>query len=69
MVNVSESNKVIIQEICTEPTCSYVYALIELGTMNLVLSGSNPDYGTLLPSDSAILPNGPELSGGPMTDA
>lgn len=45
-----------------------VYAPIETSIMNLVMSGSNPDYGTLQPSGFAILPDGPGLSGGPITD-
>lgn len=45
-----------------------VYAPIEIDTLNLVLSGCNPDYGTIQPSGFAILPDGLELSGGSVTD-
>lgn len=67
--NANESSKIIVQENCTDYTGSYVvYAPIKFDTMNLILSGSNPDYGTLLSSGFAILPNGPGLSGEPMTN-
>lgn len=45
-----------------------VYAPIEIDTLNLVLSGCNPDYGTIQPSGFAILPDGLGLSGGSVTD-
>lgn len=45
-----------------------VYSPVELSTMNLVLSGSDLDYGNLLPSGFAIIPDGSRLSGGPTTD-
>ena len=50
----------ILQESCADPTGSYViYAPVDMGAMNLVLSGGDPDYVALLPSGFAILPDGP----------
>ncbi|KAL8140344.1 hypothetical protein V2J09_006365 [Rumex salicifolius] len=61
--NSSQSNMLILQESCTDPSGSYVvYAPVDIPAMNLVLSGGDPDYVALLPSGFAILPDGP--SGG-----
>ncbi|WOG89948.1 hypothetical protein DCAR_0209189 [Daucus carota subsp. sativus] len=58
--NSSQSNMLILQESCADPTGSYViYAPVDMGAMNLVLSGGDPDYVALLPSGFAILPDGP----------
>lgn len=63
----------ILQESCTDSTGSYViYAPVDIVSMNVVLSGGDPDYVALLPSGFAILPDGPSLgngaagSGGPL---
>ncbi|XP_057452204.1 homeobox-leucine zipper protein PROTODERMAL FACTOR 2-like [Lotus japonicus] len=65
----SQSNKTIVQETYTDSIGSYVvYSPVELSTMNLVLSGSDLDYGNLLPSGFAIIPDGSRLSGGPIND-
>ncbi|PON34152.1 Octamer-binding transcription factor [Parasponia andersonii] len=58
--NSSQSNMLILQESCTDPTGSYViYAPVDIVAMNVVLSGGDPDYVALLPSGFAILPDGP----------
>ncbi|GER48160.1 homeobox-leucine zipper protein HDG2 [Striga asiatica] len=64
--NSSQSNMLILQESCVDPTGSYViYAPVDIIAMNAVLSGGDPDYVALLPSGFAILPDGP--GGGPST--
>ncbi|CAA0837178.1 Homeobox-leucine zipper protein PROTODERMAL FACTOR 2 [Striga hermonthica] len=64
--NSSQSNMLILQESCVDPTGSYViYAPVDIIAMNAVLSGGDPDYVALLPSGFAILPDGP--GGGPGT--
>ncbi|OWM77662.1 homeobox-leucine zipper protein MERISTEM L1-like [Punica granatum] len=63
--NSSQSNMLILQESCTDSTGSYViYAPVDIVSMNVVLSGGDPDYVALLPSGFAILPDGPSLSNG-----
>ncbi|KAL6332176.1 hypothetical protein AAG906_001890 [Vitis piasezkii] len=63
--NSSQSNMLILQESCTDPTGSYViYAPVDIVAMNVVLSGGDPDYVALLPSGFAILPDGAVLHGG-----
>ncbi|RZR96232.1 hypothetical protein BHM03_00025196 [Ensete ventricosum] len=58
--NSSQSNMLILQESCTDPTGSYViYAPVDVIAMNVVLNGGDPDYVALLPSGFAILPDGP----------
>ncbi|KAK1375162.1 Homeobox-leucine zipper protein MERISTEM L1 [Heracleum sosnowskyi] len=58
--NSSQSNMLILQESCVDPTGSYViYAPVDIVAMNVVLSGGDPDYVALLPSGFAILPDGP----------
>lgn len=58
--NSSQSNMLILQESCTDPTGSYViYAPVDVFAMNVVLGGGNPDYVALLPSGFAVLPDGP----------
>lgn len=55
----------ILQESCTDSTGSYViYAPVDIVSMNVVLSGGDPDYVALLPSGFAILPDGPSLNNG-----
>lgn len=50
----------ILQESSTDSTGSYViYAPVDIASMNVVLSGGDPDYVALLPSGFAILPDGP----------
>ncbi|KAG2260318.1 hypothetical protein Bca52824_079612 [Brassica carinata] len=57
--NSSQSNMLILQESCTDPTASFViYAPVDIVAMNIVLNGGDPDYVALLPSGFAILPNG-----------
>ncbi|KAG1365343.1 putative Homeobox-leucine zipper protein ROC2 [Cocos nucifera] len=54
------SNMLILQESCTDPTGSYViYAPVDFVAMNVVLNGGDPNYVALLPSGFAILPDGP----------
>lgn len=60
-VNSNQSNMLILQESCTDPSGSYViYAPVDLVSMNAVLNGGDPDYVALLPSGFAILPEGPQ---------
>lgn len=64
-----QSNKLILQESCTDSTGSYiVYAPVDISTMNIVLSGGDSDYVALLPSGFAILPDGLGSNGGPIYD-
>ncbi|KAG8640642.1 homeobox-leucine zipper protein HDG2 isoform X2 [Manihot esculenta] len=57
--NSSQSNMLILQESCTDPTASFViYAPVDVVSMNVVLNGGDPDYVALLPSGFAILPDG-----------
>ncbi|GAA0167508.1 homeodomain transcription factor [Lithospermum erythrorhizon] len=54
----------ILQESCTDSTGSYViYAPVDVGAMNMVLDGGDPEYVTLLPSGFAILADGPNSHG------
>ncbi|KAL8112868.1 hypothetical protein AgCh_020249 [Apium graveolens] len=58
--NSSQSNMLILQESCEDPTGSYViYAPVDIVAMDVVLNGGDPDYVALLPSGFAILPDGP----------
>ncbi|KAI3495224.1 hypothetical protein L1887_37461 [Cichorium endivia] len=58
--NSSQSNMLILQESSSDSTGSYViYAPVDIGAMNVALSGGDPDYVALLPSGFAILPDGP----------
>ncbi|KAI3741060.1 hypothetical protein L1987_58727 [Smallanthus sonchifolius] len=58
--NSSQSNMLILQESSSDSTGSYVvYAPVDIASMNVVLSGGDPDYVALLPSGFAILPDGP----------
>ncbi|KAG9145400.1 hypothetical protein Leryth_008319 [Lithospermum erythrorhizon] len=62
--NSSQSNMLILQESCTDSTGSYViYAPVDIGAMNLVLNGGDPEYVALLPSGFAILADGPNSHG------
>ncbi|KAG2238751.1 hypothetical protein Bca4012_023438 [Brassica carinata] len=57
--NSGQSNMLILQEICTDVSGSYViYAPVDVAAMNVVLSGGDPEYVALLPSGFAILPDG-----------
>ncbi|XP_041005882.1 homeobox-leucine zipper protein HDG2 isoform X1 [Juglans microcarpa x Juglans regia] len=63
--NSSQSNMLILQESCNDPTASFViYAPVDIVAMNLVLNGGDPDYVALLPSGFAILPDGTSDLGG-----
>ncbi|KAH0905653.1 hypothetical protein HID58_037480 [Brassica napus] len=63
--NSSQSNMLILQESCTDPTASFViYAPVDIVAMNIVLNGGDPDYVALLPSGFAILPDGNATGGG-----
>ncbi|CAN8295503.1 unnamed protein product [Cochlearia groenlandica] len=63
--NSSQSNMLILQESCTDPTASFViYAPVDIVAMNIVLNGGDPDYVALLPSGFAILPDGNANGGG-----
>uniref|UniRef100_A0A7N0TU79 Uncharacterized protein n=1 Tax=Kalanchoe fedtschenkoi TaxID=63787 RepID=A0A7N0TU79_KALFE len=58
--NANQSNMLILQESCSDATASFViYAPVDFGAMNSVLSGGDPDYVPLLPSGFAIYPDGP----------
>ncbi|CAM8955839.1 unnamed protein product [Rhodiola kirilowii] len=58
--NATQSNMLILQESCSDATASFViYAPVDFGAMNSVLSGGDPDYVPLLPSGFAIYPDGP----------
>ncbi|KAJ0454377.1 putative transcription factor & lipid binding HD-SAD family [Helianthus annuus] len=53
-------NMIMLQESLTDSTGSYVvYAPIDVASLNVILSGGDPDYVALLPSGFAILPDGP----------
>ncbi|KAE8075731.1 hypothetical protein FH972_014423 [Carpinus fangiana] len=68
--NSSQSNMLILQESCTDPTASFViYAPVDIVAMNLVLNGGDPDYVALLPSGFAILPDGTTTHGGGIGEA
>lgn len=68
--NSSQSNMLILQESCTDPTASFViYAPVDIVAMNLVLNGGDPDYVALLPSGFAILPDGTTTLGGGIGEA
>ncbi|XP_020109359.1 homeobox-leucine zipper protein ROC2-like [Ananas comosus] len=67
-VNSNQSNMLILQESCTDPTGSYViYAPVDVVAMNVVLNGGDPDCVALLPSGFAILPDGPSAVPGGTT--
>ncbi|XP_071696417.1 homeobox-leucine zipper protein MERISTEM L1-like [Rutidosis leptorrhynchoides] len=58
--NSSQSNMLILQESATDATGSYViYAPVDIASMNVILSGGDPDYVALLPSGFSVLPDGP----------
>ncbi|XP_022776631.1 homeobox-leucine zipper protein HDG2-like isoform X2 [Durio zibethinus] len=68
--NSSQSNMLILQESCLDPTASFViYAPVDIVAMNVVLNGGDPDYVALLPSGFAILPDGTTSSTGGIADA
>ncbi|XP_017971480.1 PREDICTED: homeobox-leucine zipper protein HDG2 isoform X2 [Theobroma cacao] len=68
--NSSQSNMLILQESCADPTASFViYAPVDIVAMNVVLNGGDPDYVALLPSGFAILPDGTTASAGGIGDA
>ncbi|OMO75503.1 hypothetical protein CCACVL1_16147 [Corchorus capsularis] len=68
--NSSQSNMLILQESCTDPTASFViYAPVDIVAMNVVLNGGDPDYVALLPSGFAILPDGTAATAGGIADA
>ncbi|KAB2048343.1 hypothetical protein ES319_A13G107400v1 [Gossypium barbadense] len=61
--NSSQSNMLILQESCADPTASFViYAPVDIVAMNVVLNGGDPDYVALLPSGFAILPDGSTIT-------
>jgi homeobox-leucine zipper protein len=60
-LNSNQSNMLILQESCTDAFGSLViYAPVDIPAMNLVMRGGDPAYVALLPSGSAILPDGPD---------
>lgn len=76
--NSNQSNMLILQECCTDDSCSLVvYAPVDIAAMSAVLNGGDPDTVMLLPSGFAILPDGPQSrnattgsatpTGGPLT--
>ncbi|OMO72318.1 putative homeobox protein [Corchorus olitorius] len=68
--NSSQSNMLILQESCTDPTASFViYAPVDIVAMNVVLNGGDPDYVALLPSGFAILPDGTAATAGGIADS
>ncbi|XP_040944554.1 homeobox-leucine zipper protein HDG2 isoform X2 [Gossypium hirsutum] len=68
--NSSQSNMLILQESCTDPTASFViYAPVDIVAMNVVLNGGDPDYVALLPSGFAILPDGMTVTDVGMADS
>lgn len=67
--NSNVGNILILQESCIDLTGAYViYSPIDLVVKNLVLSGGDPNYITLLPSGFAILPDGQGQCGFPIPD-
>ncbi|XP_058220303.1 homeobox-leucine zipper protein HDG2-like isoform X2 [Rhododendron vialii] len=59
-VDGDQSNMLIIQESCCDPTGSFVvYAPVDVQAIEMVLGGGDPDYVALLPSGFSILPDGP----------
>lgn len=59
-INSTQSNMLILQECCTDESCSLVvYAPVDISAMSAVLNGGDPDCVALLPSGFAILPDGP----------
>ncbi|MCO5614870.1 hypothetical protein L7F22_069155 [Adiantum nelumboides] len=59
--NSNQSNMLILQECCTDESCSLVvYAPVDIAAMSAVLNGGDPDTVMLLPSGFAILPDGPQ---------
>ena len=62
-VNSNQSNMLILQDCCTDKSCSLViYAPVDVGAMGAVLNGGDPDIVLLLPSGFAILPDGNETA-------
>ena len=58
-VNSNQSNMLILQDCCTDKSCSLViYAPVDVAAMGAVLKGGDPDIVLLLPSGFAILPDG-----------
>ncbi|CAM8877189.1 unnamed protein product [Rhodiola kirilowii] len=58
--NAGQNNMLILQESCTDSTISFIiYAPVDFGAMNSLLSGGDPDHVELLPSGFAIHPDGP----------
>ncbi|KAJ4778815.1 Homeobox-leucine zipper protein ANTHOCYANINLESS 2 [Rhynchospora pubera] len=57
----NQNNNLILQECCTDRTGSYViYAPVNVVSMNLILTGGDPNYVVIMPSGFAILPGGPQ---------
>ncbi|XXG51772.1 hypothetical protein AAC387_Pa03g0268 [Persea americana] len=55
----NHTNMLLLQECCTDPTGSLViYAPTDIASMNMVLSGGDPDYVALLPSGFSLFPDG-----------
>ena len=67
-MNANQSNMLILQECCTDESCSLVvYAPVDIAAMSTVLNGGDPECVALLPSGFAILPDGrpsPNVMGG-----
>ena len=61
-IDANQSNMLILQECCTDESCSLVvYAPVDIAAMSAVLNGGDPECVALLPSGFAILPAGPML--------
>lgn len=59
-INSNQSNMLILQECCTDDSCSLVvYAPVDVSAMSAVLNGGDAECVALLPSGFAILPDGP----------
>ncbi|KAH7366495.1 hypothetical protein KP509_18G081200 [Ceratopteris richardii] len=60
--NSTSNNMLILQECCTDESCSLVvYAPVDLTAMSTVLKGGDPDAVALLPSGFAVLPDGSQI--------
>jgi len=54
---------VILQDNSIDNTCSHViYAPVDIGSMNAILNGGDPNSAVLLPSGFVILPNRAQLN-------
>ncbi|KAH6557363.1 hypothetical protein KP509_1Z119300 [Ceratopteris richardii] len=66
-VNSNQSNMLILQDCCTDKSCSLVvYAPVDVAAMEAVLNGADPNVVLLLPSGFAILPDGKPAASSPL---